>query len=105
LLVDDLGTVQFCNERATELFGYSSEELMGISVERLVPERYRTGHVRNRQDYNDNPVKRKMGAHLATMALRKDGREFPMATALSATQTSKGLLITCIVRDLTAQSI
>jgi hypothetical protein len=41
-----------------------------------------------------------MGEHLATKALRKDGTEFMIAATLNAARTSVGLLITCIVRDL-----
>jgi len=100
LLVDEAGSIQFSNAQASELFGYLPEELVGMPVEGLVPERYRGLHLMHRADYNENPVKRRMGAHLATMALCKDGREFPMATALSATKTPKGLIVTCIVRDL-----
>lgn len=101
LLVNEAGTIELANEQAEELFGYERNELLGMAVEELVPARYREAHQENRSQYNSNPVKRRMGEHLATMALRKDGAEFPMATALSATQAPGGLLITCIVRDLT----
>jgi len=75
--------------------------MLGLSVDQLVPDRYRGKHVENRESYHVNPIKRRMGEHLATFALRKDGTEFPMATALSATETHAGLLVTCIVRNLT----
>lgn len=102
LLISADGTIQFANAQSTEMFGFTQQEFVGMSVEKLVPERYRVAHVDNRDEYNSNPIKRQMGEHLATMALRKDGTEFPMATALSATKTPNGLLVTCIVRDLTA---
>ena len=101
LLVTRGGTIQLSNEQAEEMFGYSHDEMLGLDVDKLVPERYRDNHVTNRAAYHDNPVKRRMGENLATFALRKDGTEFPMATALSATETQAGLLVTCIVRDLT----
>jgi hypothetical protein len=41
-----------------------------------------------------------MGEHLATEALRKDGTKFRTATALSATQSGSGTLVTCIIRDM-----
>lgn len=103
LLVGEDGKIQLANEQAGELFGYSSTELLDLSVEALVPDAYRPNHVGHREAYNANPIKRRMGEHLATMARRKDGTEFPMATALSATQTPNGLLVTCIVRDLTSR--
>lgn len=102
LLIDEYGSIQFANEQAADLFGYLPEELLAMSVEDLVPPRHRTTQIALRREYNENPGKRRLGAHLATMALRKDGREFPMATALSATKTAKGLIVACIVRDLSA---
>jgi PAS domain S-box-containing protein len=101
LLVNEEGNIQLANEQAEEMFGYNSNEMLGLQVDLLVPERYRSKHPENRQTYHETPVKRRMGEHLATFAIRKDGTEFPMATALSATDTHSGLLVTCIVRDLT----
>jgi len=101
LLVNDAGVIQLANEQAEETFGYGHNEMLGLQVDLLVPERYRGNHVENRASYHESPVKRRMGEHTATFALRKDGTEFPMATALSATETHSGLLVTCIVRNLT----
>jgi PAS domain S-box-containing protein len=101
LLATESGQIELANKQAAEMFGYSTDELLGMSIEALVPERYRTGHIGHREAYHQNPVKRRMDAHLATFAVRKDGSEFRMATALSAVETPTGLLITCIIRDLT----
>ena len=101
LLVGKTGKIQLSNEQAEAMFGYTHEEMLSLNVDQLVPERYRDNHPTNRASYHENPVKRRMGEHLATFALRKDGTEFPMATALSASETEAGLLVTCIVRDLT----
>lgn len=105
MLINQDGVIELANEQAEELFGYGRNELIGMSVDRLVPETLRFDHVKHRQTYNDNPIKRKMGEHLATSALRKDGSEFRTATALSATKTPNGLLVTCIIRDLTPQLV
>jgi PAS domain S-box-containing protein len=105
LLVSEDGRIELANEQAEELFGYSRDELLGMSLEHLVPERFREEHPKHREEYHNNPIKRRMAEHLATYALRKDGSEFLMATALSSVQTQGGLLITCIVRDLTDRPI
>ena len=102
LLVDHHGIIQLANQQAEILFGYEIRELRGMSVESLVPHRYRDKHPVNRQEYADAPVRRPMGEHLATYAVRKDGTEFRMATALSASRSTKGMLITCIIRELPA---
>lgn len=100
ILVNENGKIELVNEQACEMFGFTRDELLGTHVDRLVPERYRQVHVEHRDAYHQNPIKRRMGEHLATQALRKDGSEFTMATALSSTPTPNGVLVTCIVRDL-----
>ena len=105
LLVNQQGIIQLANEQAESLFGYEIRELRGMSVEALVPARYREMHPNNRADYEESPVRRPMGEHLATYALRKDGSEFRMATALSASRSSRGILITCIIRELAAPAL
>ena len=66
------------NPRAEELFGYSSQELIGQPVEMLVPARFRGGHPRHRENYSAAPRTRQMGAALNLFGLRKDGTEFPV---------------------------
>ena len=102
LLVNERGTIEIANEQAETMFGYPKSALLGMQVEKLIPDRFREQHLENRNEYNAHPRKRKMGEHVATTALRMNGEEFPVAAALSATETPGGLLITCIVRDLTA---
>ena len=73
-----------------------------MNIEALVPERYHSRHVVHRDEYTENPVRRPMGEHLITMARRKDGSEFRMTTALSASRSARGLFVTCIVREVVA---
>jgi len=101
VVVGEDGVIQMANELAAGLFRYEPSEMVGMPIEQTVPERYRTAHQENRQSYNSNPVKRRMGEHLATYALRKDGTEFPIATSLNASETPQGLIVTCMVQDLT----
>jgi len=103
LLVNERGQVELANDMALKLFGYTSEELLHTTAEDLVPTRFRSKHAVNRMSYHQRPVKRQMGEHTATFAVRKDGTEFPVAIALSATTTPNGLIVTCIVRDITDQ--
>ncbi|MDR3688167.1 MAG: PAS domain S-box protein [Fimbriimonas sp.] len=101
LLVQESGEIQLANEQAERILGYGRGELEGVNVEQIVPDRFRLDHTISRASYVENPVKRQMGGHMATYALRKDGSELPMAVSLSGAETPNGLIITCILQDLT----
>ena len=64
LLVDERGVIAFSNLRATELFGYTAEELLGQPIELLTPENVREQHVRHREKYMQSPALRPMGLGL-----------------------------------------
>ena len=100
LVVNERGTIEFLNQTALDMFGYERMELLGERVSRVIPERLRETHDAHRVAYIRHPDKRRMGEHLATPALRKDGTEFLIAASLSGFETRAGVLVTCIVRAL-----
>lgn len=101
VIVDRRGEIVIVNEEAERIFGYGAGEMPGISVERLLPERYRGGHPGLRAAYNADPQTRTMGSGRDLVALRKDGREFPVEISLSPLQADEGLLVTSVIRDVT----
>ncbi len=103
LIADSQGHIQLVNAQAEQLFGYQREELIGQSMEMLMPARYRNRHVRHRDGYVAAARPRPMGAGLELYGLRKDGSEFPVSIGLSPIRTDTGLTIFCDVRDITEQ--
>ncbi len=101
ITVDEQGTIVLVNSQVEQLFGYTREELLGQSIEVLVPERFRMAHMRYRAAYQQAPRTRPMGAGLALYARRKDGSEFPVEISLSPLRIDGQLLITAIIRDVT----
>src|SRR5919201_6216072 len=77
------GTISIANGQAARLFGYGREELVGMRVEDLVPERFADVHRGHRDDYFDDTRPRAMGAGLDLYARRQDGSEFPVEVTLS----------------------
>jgi PAS domain S-box-containing protein len=98
IVISSLGTVEYANAAALELFGYKEEELVGQDLLRLVPERFRDQHTQHREDYILHPDRRQMGEHLETPALHKDGHEFSIRAALSATTVLESTSVICAIR-------
>jgi PAS domain S-box-containing protein len=102
IVVGKSGTIEFSNQQVTNWFGYSEQELVGQPVEILVPKRFSGIHVKQRDEYLENPTQRPMGRiGLDLKGRRKDGSEFPIDVALSPSVTSEGKFVTAIIRDIT----
>jgi PAS domain S-box-containing protein len=99
IIVREDGPIELVNEQAAALFGYEKQELIGKPISTLVPKRYRVVHKAHRERYLANPEKRRMGEHMTTQALRKDGTEFLIAASLSTVKSSGGVLVICVVRE------
>lgn len=103
VMVNAIGLVLLVNSHTEQLFGYGRGELLGKSVELLLPERFRHAHVGHRTKYFVAPRPRSMGAGLELYGLRKDGTEFPVEISLSPLETEDGTLATAAIRDVTEQ--
>jgi protein-histidine pros-kinase len=101
IVVDDSGTIAVANHRATDLFGYSRDELIGHPVEMLMPLQNREAHPNLRRGYVGHPAVRPMGGGLQLWGQRKDGSKFPVDISLSPLETSSGILVSAAVRDIT----
>ncbi|GAB4367224.1 MAG: hypothetical protein Kow00121_05300 [Elainellaceae cyanobacterium] len=95
------GEITLFNGKAEELFGYNQAEMLGHSVESLMPERFRQGHVRFREGYYSQPGKRSMGQARNLYALRKDGSEFPIEAGLSSVQIGDERFVLTFLTDIT----
>ena len=101
VIVDMRGRILYANQLAEELTGYQREELVGLAVEMLVPERLREAHLEHRAGYASRPHPRPMGSGLALHLLRKDGIEHLVDIALSPIETEVGGIIVTAIRVAT----
>ena len=101
VVVDKLGIINLVNSQTEKLFGYDRAEIVGQTIENLVPKRLRKKHSKNREDYYvEHPV-RPMGVGLQLFGLRKNGTEFPIEISLSPLDSEDGLLVSAAIRDIT----
>jgi len=103
LVTDDKGVVRAANPSVEELFGYPREELIGQSIEMLVPARFRPVHPAHRENYGAHPRTRRMGAGLNLYGLRKDGTELPVDIMLKPIAAAGGSAVVAFIRDATEQ--
>lgn len=96
--------VSLFSDGAQEIFGYSAEEVVGCSVQRLIPERFRKNHQTHIREFRESGViSRKMGERTEIIGLRKNGEEFPAEASLSRLDTPNGPIFTTILHDITHQ--
>lgn len=100
LVVDDEGLIRQANAQVTE-FGYRPDELVGQSIDVLLPERLRDAHRAHRADYLTSPRSRSMGVGLSLFARHKDGTEIPVDVALGPLASESGVAVAAFVRDVT----
>lgn len=99
VVCDPAGTILIVNAEAERLFGYSRQELIGQSIELMVPPRFREHHRGHRAAFLAAPGVRTMGGGRELLALRKDGSEIPVEVGLSPISTRAGLLVLSVIVD------
>lgn len=100
VIVDATGRIVLANARVQSLFGYEKHELIGETIETLIPERYRSRHPGHRADFFSSPRAREMGSGLELFARRKDGSEFAAEISLGPLETEGGTWVSSAIRDV-----
>lgn len=105
VLVDSKGMIIQANSQASRLFGYAESQLLGTSIEMLVPEGARARHRAHRAGYITHPHMRAMGATGQTlMGRRHDGSQFPLEIALSPINSDGTVQYLASIRDISDSS-
>ncbi len=103
VVVDPEGHIIVANRAALRMFGYSSEEMTQMEIERLIPERFRQHHVHLRSGFHQDPIPRKMGRGRDLLGLKKDGTEFALEASLSSVELAGQVHIATFMIDITAR--
>lgn len=103
LVTNKQGEIIMINDFALEQFGYRREELLGSTVEKLLPPQLRNRHTAHRERYAAHPQSRPMGIGLDLFAIRKDGSEFPVEISLSHYENEEGSFVIAYINNITAR--
>ena len=103
MLFNKKAEIEMVNPRSEEMFGYTEKELLGQSVEKLVPSSARDNHVSHRNEYLKSPKPRPMGLGLDLSGLRKDGSTFPIEISLNYLKHEDETMIVAFITDITVR--
>ena len=100
IITDKNSRIILVNNQAITLFGYPMDELMGNSIDIVIPERYREAYCKYQKAFIDE-IETRPGISLPLNGVRKNQREIPIEIALSPVKIPSGVIFTNIIRDLT----
>jgi PAS domain S-box-containing protein len=100
VLVNAQGQIVAANSELEAMFGCAAGELVGQSVESLLPGALQEAHVAHRQGFFANPERRAMGAGRVLYARRVNGQEFPVEIGLNPLSAPQGPLVLASVVDI-----
>jgi PAS domain S-box-containing protein len=101
VVTDRHGRITQANQRVESVLAYTRDELLGESIETLVPEELRDLHRIRREDYYSSPATWAMGKGLELHGRRKDGSEFPVEVHLSPLRWEGDVQLLEVIRDVT----
>lgn len=98
--IDESHRIVLFNKGAEEIFGWKASEMMGQTLDRLLPERFRRAHDRHIVEFAQSPVEaRRMGERREIAALRRNGEEFPAEASISKIDDDGARIYTVVLRD------
>ena len=101
IAVDANGLIVLASDAIKTLFGFDPDEVVGLSIEALVPEQAREMHERHRRKFTETGQARPMGASLELAGRRRDGSVFPIDVSLAPFSAGGERFVGAFVRDAT----
>lgn len=104
ICIDAAQKITLFNDGAEKIFGWKADEVMGQSLDVLLPERFRGMHPAHIEHFHDSPERaRKMGERREISGLRKTGEEFPAEAAIAKVKMGDSVVFSVVLRDITEQ--
>jgi PAS domain S-box-containing protein len=103
ILTNDKGKIVLLNPAASMLVEYEKDELLGQSIEILIPGRFHSHHTQYREGFYRQPSNRTMGHGRDLFARKKDGKEFPVEVSLSYYRQGSAFFVIAFLVDITSR--
>jgi PAS domain S-box-containing protein len=102
IMMDSDGRITGWNARAETIFGWKKEEAIGRQLSAtIIPPQYREAHEYGLRHYVKNGSGPVLGKRIEIVALRRDGREFPVELTVTPARRRDGVQFTAFLRDIT----
>ena len=100
--VDEGMRIVHFNQGAEHIFGYPAADMIGRTLDLLLPGRYRDTHGGHVAAFGrSHDTARRMGERREIFGLRSDGTEFPAEASISRLELPTGRLYSVVLRDVT----
>lgn len=104
--IDAAQRIILFNPAAEKMFGYAAVEIMGQTIERLIPGRFREAHYQHIENFGaTKTTRRSMGRMDAIYGVRANGEEFPIEASISQVEAQDEKIYTVILRDITQRKL
>ncbi|MGB7182127.1 MAG: PAS domain-containing sensor histidine kinase, partial [Burkholderiaceae bacterium] len=98
--------IVFANPAASQMLRCPLEEMLGATLDRFIPMRFRKAHAEHIRNFALSGVtSRRMAGHMTLTALRADESEFPMEASISQIESDGQTVFTVIMRDITLRNL
>ncbi|WP_020589211.1 PAS domain S-box protein [Desulfobacter curvatus] len=101
IVIDGRGFINEFSPVAQKIFGYSREEILGKSINILMPEPYNSEHDTYLRNYLETGIAKIIGKQTVVPALRKDGSQFSMEVALNTDIVNGEPIFVAVMSDVT----
>ncbi|HKE93188.1 MAG TPA: PAS domain S-box protein, partial [Povalibacter sp.] len=103
VLFDHEGRIELLNHAGERMFGYNEEDVIGLKVNILLPEPYRSQHDNYLRQYIEAGEPRIVGIGRELLAKRRDGSEFAAELAIGRVQGTDPSRFVGFIRDITVR--
>ncbi|MBN2106878.1 MAG: PAS domain S-box protein [Deltaproteobacteria bacterium] len=100
-IADSTRKILYCNRATEQMFGYGPGELIGQTTDVFIPEIFCERQVINTKRYIETGVSDVIGTTIVSIAVKKDGTEFPIEFSLSSWQSEDDFYFAAFTRDIT----
>lgn len=101
IMVDEHGKIVMLNKQTEKMFGYDEKELLGNTVEKLIPHEVKENHIKSRNEYQSDPSARPMGVGRELYGVKKDGTKIIVEIGLNPIIRKEGKFVLASIVDVT----